>query len=59
LGVLGYVQDGKAIFYKLSTHKYTTQTPFDVSGPAQLPRVDILYGYANAGRLWAFDQNGL
>jgi L-asparaginase len=52
LGALGYVQGGKAIFYKLPARKHTTQTPFDVSGLTELPRVDILFGYANASRLY-------
>ncbi|MGD0975911.1 MAG: type II asparaginase [Candidatus Korobacteraceae bacterium] len=52
LGALGYVQGGKANFYKLSTRKHGTQTPFDVSGLTQLPRVDIFYGYANASRVY-------
>jgi L-asparaginase len=51
-GALGYVQGGKASFYKQPTRKHTTQTPFDIAGLTELPRVDIVYGYANASRLY-------
>lgn len=52
LGALGYIQSGKAYFYKVPARKHTTQTPFDVTGLKELPRVDIVYGYANASRLY-------
>jgi L-asparaginase len=52
LGALGYVQAGSTHFYKLPARKHTLQTPFDVSGLAELPRVDIVYGYANASRAY-------
>lgn len=45
LGALGYMQDNKAHFYHVSTHKNTVDTPFDVSNLTSLPRVDIVYGY--------------
>lgn len=47
-GAIGYVQSGKVYFYKESTRKHTSQTVFDVTGINKLPRVDIVYGYANA-----------
>jgi L-asparaginase len=52
LGALGYIQAEKAHFYKLPVRKHTTQTPFDVSNLTSLPRVDIVYGYANASRVF-------
>lgn len=51
LGVLGYVQEGKPTFYKATVRKHTVQTVFDVSKLEALPRVDIVYGYANNSRV--------
>jgi L-asparaginase len=45
LGLLGYMQDNKAHFYRQSTRLNTVNTPFDVSDMTSLPRVDIVYGY--------------
>ncbi|MDD3158387.1 type II asparaginase [Anaeromusa sp.] len=50
LGYLGYMQGGKAYFYRESTRKHTTQSEFDITGLTDLPRVDIVYGYANNSR---------
>lgn len=50
LGFLGYIQDGKPYFYKASTRKHTTGSVFDVTKLDVLPRVDIVYGYANNSR---------
>ena len=47
-GLLGYVQNSKAHFYRASTRKHTTETEFDVSKLDALPAVDIDYGHANA-----------
>jgi L-asparaginase len=49
-GALGYVQDGRVAFYKASTRKHTTRSEFDVSKLTELPRVEIVYGYANVSR---------
>ncbi|MGX5818042.1 type II asparaginase [Chitinophaga lutea] len=46
-GPLGSVLDGKVEYYHKSIRKHTTETEFDVSGVQSLPKVDILYGYAN------------
>lgn len=51
LGFLGYMQDNKAHFYRMSTRKNTADTEFDVSKLDSLPRVDIVYGYANMDRV--------
>ncbi|TDR82750.1 type II asparaginase [Paludibacterium purpuratum] len=51
LGFLGYMQDNKAHFYRMSTRKNTADTEFDVSKLSSLPRVDIVYGYANMDRV--------
>ncbi|HXP95722.1 MAG TPA: type II asparaginase [Telmatospirillum sp.] len=47
LGLLGYMQDNKPHFYRQSTRKNTAETEFDVTSLDSLPRVDIVYGYAN------------
>lgn len=51
LGYLGYMQDNQPHFYKQSTRKHTTQSEFDITGLTDLPRVDIVYGYANNSRV--------
>jgi L-asparaginase len=51
LGFLGYMQDNKPHFYRMSTRKNTADTEFDVSKLNSLPRVDIVYGYANMDRV--------
>jgi L-asparaginase len=51
LGFLGYMQDNKPHFYRMSTRKNTADTEFDVSKLDSLPRVDIVYGYANMDRV--------
>jgi L-asparaginase len=47
LGLLGYIQDNQAHFYRQSVRKNTADTEFDVTALDSLPRVDIVYGYAN------------
>jgi L-asparaginase len=49
-GVLGYVFYGKVNFYRQSTRKHTHKSEFDVNQLDNLPRVDIVYGYANNTR---------
>lgn len=51
LGYLGYMQDNKPHFYRQSTRKHTSQSEFDITGMTDLPRVDIVYGYANNSRV--------
>lgn len=47
-GILGYVNDGK-VSYQLNSEKlHTSHTVFDVTGKTSLPKVGIVYGYANA-----------
>lgn len=50
-GVLGYMHDNHAYFYRISTKPHTTNTEFDVSHLNELPQVDIVYGYANSNRI--------
>jgi L-asparaginase len=51
LGLLGYMQDNRPHFYRAPTRKHTLETEFDIARLHSLPRVDIVYGYANASRL--------
>lgn len=51
LGLLGYMQDNRPIFYRQSTRKHTADSEFDVMQLDVLPQVDIVYGYANVNRI--------
>lgn len=46
LGLLGYVDGDQVAFYRESTKRHTSKSEFDVSGVSELPRVEILYSYA-------------
>jgi L-asparaginase len=46
LGFLGYVDADAVTFYRASTKRHTAQSEFDVSKLSSLPRVEILYAYA-------------
>ena len=55
LGFLGYADsDGQIVFYRAPLRRHTWESEFDVSSLAELPRVDIAYGYAGADG-WAID----
>ena len=47
-GPLGYVVEGKAIFYRNVTRPHTTASEFDIERIDKLPRVDISYQYTNS-----------
>lgn len=49
-GILGRVFYGKIRFYRESSRKHTFQSEFNVDALEDLPRVDIVYGYANNTR---------
>lgn len=49
LGMLGYIQGGKAFFYRQGVRKHTADTEFDIGALPALPRVEIVYAYANVG----------
>jgi L-asparaginase len=51
LGFLGYILDGKPIFYRESLRKHTIKSEFDVSKMTSLPRVDIIYSHLDADRV--------
>jgi L-asparaginase len=46
LGILGYADPDKIVFYRAPTRKHTTQSQFDLTQTGELPKVSILYGYA-------------
>jgi len=50
-GIAGMMNTGKAFFYSANTVRHTTKSEFSVDGltVANLPRVDIVYSYANLG----------
>jgi L-asparaginase len=51
-GRAGVMNTGKAYFFNQNTVRHTTNSEFSVDGKsaADLPRVDIVYSYANFGR---------
>lgn len=48
LGLLGYVDSDKIVFYRTSTKRHTAQSEFDVRALKSLPQVDIVYSYADS-----------
>jgi L-asparaginase len=46
LGILGYADADKIVFYRAPTRKHTTQSEFDVAQIGSFPKVSILYGYS-------------
>lgn len=49
-GLLGWVVDSKAHFYKLPARKHTHQSEFDITNVSALPRVEIVMGYVDDTR---------
>ena len=47
LGYLGYMQNGRPHFYRLSSRRHTRDSEFDIMALTQLPAVEIVYGYAD------------
>ena len=50
LGLLGAIQNEQVSFYRQPTSRHTNASEFDVTQLSALPRVDIVYGYANNSR---------
>ena len=50
-GIAGMMNTGKAFFYSMNTTRHTTKSEFSVNGKGtnDLPRVEIVYSYANLG----------
>ena len=47
-GPVGQVYDGKVEYYSSSMREVNVKTPFNVANDTKLPRVDIVYMYADA-----------
>ncbi len=47
-GPIGQVYDGKVSYYNTNTRKSDKNTPFEVSALTKLPKVEIVYMYADA-----------
>jgi L-asparaginase len=47
-GPIGQIYDAKVFYYQESTRKSDKNTPFDISGVTKMPRVEIVYMYADA-----------
>ena len=45
LGMLGYVDGDKVVYYRASTRRHTERSEFDVTSLTDLPKVEILYSY--------------
>jgi L-asparaginase len=50
-GIAGMMNTGKAFFYSANTVRHTTKSEFSIDGltVANLPRVEVVYSYANLG----------
>jgi L-asparaginase len=50
-GIAGMMNTGKAFFYSANTARHTTKSEFSLEGltVANLPRVEVVYSYANLG----------
>lgn len=49
-GPIGRVDEGSVTLFEMPTGKHTTQSAFSVKDVDSLPKVDIVYAYANMGR---------
>ena len=47
-GPIGQIYDTKVYYYQNSTRKSDKSTPFDISGVTKMPRIEIVYMYADA-----------
>jgi len=47
-GPLGYVVEGRTLYFRLPARPHTTQTEFDIDKLDKLPEVAIVYAYGNA-----------
>lgn len=45
LGILGYADPDRIVFYRTPTRKHTMQSPFDLTQINEFPKVSILYSY--------------
>jgi L-asparaginases, type II len=49
IGFLGYVAQNKPVFYRESLRRHTTDSEFDMGNVKELPKVEVLYVYADPG----------
>ena len=49
-GCVGYMQNGDVKLHRLPSRRHTLHSPFGHATAPDLPRVDIVYAYAGAGR---------
>ena len=49
LGFLGYVDPDEVVYYRTSTRRHTAKSEFDISKLSALPKVEIVYAYAEPG----------
>ena len=47
LGFIGYVQNNEPYFFRTTNKRHTVNSEFSIDDLANLPRVDIVYGYLN------------
>src|SRR4029079_5301556 len=47
-GPIGQVYDGKVEYYMTAMREVNVKTPFSITADTKLPRVDIVYMYADA-----------
>lgn len=47
IGPLGFFTGDAPVFYRAPIRKHTSQTEFDIAALTELPRVEIVYHYAN------------
>lgn len=48
LGVLGYADPDRVVFYHTATRRHTTQSEFDIQSIDRLPAVEVLYPHTGA-----------
>ena len=46
LGILGYADPDRIVFYRAPTRKHTIQSQFDLTQINEFPKVSILYSYS-------------
>jgi L-asparaginase len=46
VGILGYADPDRIVFYRSPTRKHTIQSQFDLTNIDEFPKVTILYGYS-------------
>jgi glutamin-(asparagin-)ase len=46
-GPLGYVVEGRTLYFRLPARPHTTQTEFDIDKIDKLPEVAVVYAYGN------------